>query len=353
VVLRGRARSTVRWTRPASGSHSSSSLRDHRSGSTSPDQSPARSSPSAALFPFPPVRKPGNSTIGAATELIARQGDLEHKDDSDRIAPGFRAPRAGAVVGRTPRYVLRQRSTPAEHTSPALVASGASPPGSPVRYVGYHAAGGGDNKPRPRVSCLVAAPVVPVRPPDPCGRIVMLTHHNPGGDARKPASAAVQLHRRWGWQMPGPMTTTARPPAPDAGRAATAAGDGTSGVTDADRLWIALTLARAGGTPGTRTNMHDAVFRFYLPMARSLARASAPVPGGPGGRRTGRRTRAHPGRARLAAPQRSGIRPGRRRRDHRPAAAGRTRTFPCLARRDHRPARRRTGAPNPPRNDQT
>ena len=70
----------------------------------------------------------------------------------------------------------------------------------------------------------------------------MLTHHNPGGDARKPASPAVQLHRRWGWQMPGPMTTKARPPALDAGRATTAAGDGPSGVTHADRLWIALTL---------------------------------------------------------------------------------------------------------------
>ncbi len=47
------------------------------------------------------------------------------------------------------------------------------------------------------------------------------------------------------------------------------------GVSYADRLWIALTLARAGDTPSTRAYTEDAVFRFYLPMARALARSSA------------------------------------------------------------------------------
>ena len=76
--------------------------------------------------------------------------------------------------------------------------------------------------------------------------------------------------------MPGPMTPSPQqlsPPA--AGRTNPFGGGDPDGVSHADRLWIALTLARAGGTPSTRANTEDAVFRFYLPMARALARSSA------------------------------------------------------------------------------
>jgi len=62
---------------------------------------------------------------------------------------------------------------------------------------------------------------------------------------------------------------------PAAGRTNPFGGGDPDGVSHADRLWIALTLARAGGTPSTRANTEDAVFRFYLPMARALARSSA------------------------------------------------------------------------------
>ena len=55
------------------------------------------------------------------------------------------------------------------------------------------------------------------------------------------------------------------------------------GVSHADRLWIALILARAGDTRITRAHTEDAVFRFYLPMARTLARSAARYPDDPQG----------------------------------------------------------------------
>lgn len=39
----------------------------------------------------------------------------------------------------------------------------------------------------------------------------------------------------------------------------------------AERLWDALFLARAGKTLHPVADLEDAVFRFYLPMARTLA----------------------------------------------------------------------------------
>jgi hypothetical protein len=38
-----------------------------------------------------------------------------------------------------------------------------------------------------------------------------------------------------------------------------------------ERLWNALFSARAGGLPRQVADLEDAVFRFYLPMARGLA----------------------------------------------------------------------------------
>jgi len=70
---------------------------------------------------------------------------------------------------------------------------------------------------------------------------------------------------------------------PAAGRTNPCGGGDPVGVSHADRLWIALTLARAGDTPSTRAHTEDAVFRFYLPMARTLARSSARYPDDPEG----------------------------------------------------------------------
>jgi len=70
---------------------------------------------------------------------------------------------------------------------------------------------------------------------------------------------------------------------PAAGRANPLDGGDPVGVCHADRLWIALTLARAGDTPTIRAYTEDAVFRFYLPMARALARSSAQYPDDPEG----------------------------------------------------------------------
>ena len=84
--------------------------------------------------------------------------------------------------------------------------------------------------------------------------------------------------------MPGPMTPTPQqlsPPA--AGRTNPCGGGDPVGVSHADRLWIALTLARAGDTSSTRAHTGDEVFRFYLPMARALARSSAQYPDDPEG----------------------------------------------------------------------
>jgi hypothetical protein len=51
-----------------------------------------------------------------------------------------------------------------------------------------------------------------------------------------------------------------------------------SDTVTADRLWEALHQARAGRTPQTLAHTQDAVFRFYLPMARTLARAAVGEP---------------------------------------------------------------------------
>ena len=40
-----------------------------------------------------------------------------------------------------------------------------------------------------------------------------------------------------------------------------------------ERLWNALFAARADGRPRQVADLQDAVFRFYLPMARGLAHA--------------------------------------------------------------------------------
>ena len=40
-----------------------------------------------------------------------------------------------------------------------------------------------------------------------------------------------------------------------------------------ERLWNALFTARADGLPRQVADLQDAVFRFYLPMARGLAHA--------------------------------------------------------------------------------
>ena len=45
-----------------------------------------------------------------------------------------------------------------------------------------------------------------------------------------------------------------------------------NGQTSAQRLWDALVEARGGRTPRTLAHVEDAVFRFYLPLAHSLAR---------------------------------------------------------------------------------
>ena len=62
---------------------------------------------------------------------------------------------------------------------------------------------------------------------------------------------------------------------PWAGHATAVGGDHPEGAADADRLWVALSRARTGNTPRTRAHSEDAVFRFYLPLARTLARTSA------------------------------------------------------------------------------
>ena len=51
----------------------------------------------------------------------------------------------------------------------------------------------------------------------------------------------------------------------------------------AERLWVELVNARDGDLPRTRAHTEDAVFRFYLPMARTLARSSDRYPSDPEG----------------------------------------------------------------------
>jgi hypothetical protein len=68
---------------------------------------------------------------------------------------------------------------------------------------------------------------------------------------------------------------------PVASRATAVGGVRAGGTANADRLWAALNHARAGNTPSTRVHTEDAVFRFYLPMARNLARCSTRYPHDP------------------------------------------------------------------------
>jgi hypothetical protein len=78
------------------------------------------------------------------------------------------------------------------------------------------------------------------------------------------------------WQVTVSMTTTLQQLFPHrTGRAAPAVADDPGRAARADQLWIALTLARAGDTPSALAHTEDAVFRFYLPLARSLARTSS------------------------------------------------------------------------------
>ena len=84
--------------------------------------------------------------------------------------------------------------------------------------------------------------------------------------------------------MPGPMTRTPQQKSPPTGAHATApGGDDPGGTVHANRLWAALITARAGAPPRIRVHTEDAVFRFYLPMARALARSSAQYPDDPQG----------------------------------------------------------------------
>jgi hypothetical protein len=45
--------------------------------------------------------------------------------------------------------------------------------------------------------------------------------------------------------------------------------------TAGERLWDALFNARAAGLPGQVADLEDAVFRYHLPMARTLAHSVA------------------------------------------------------------------------------
>ena len=83
--------------------------------------------------------------------------------------------------------------------------------------------------------------------------------------------------------MPGSMTPQ-QMSSPMAGRARTVGGDDPGDTAaHADRLWAALVNVRTGDRPSTRARTEDAVFRFYLPMARTLARSSDRYPPDPEG----------------------------------------------------------------------
>jgi hypothetical protein len=68
---------------------------------------------------------------------------------------------------------------------------------------------------------------------------------------------------------------------PTPGRATTVEDVHPEGAVHADRLWVALSHARAGNTPRTRAHSENAVYRFYLPIAHTLARSSARYPHAP------------------------------------------------------------------------
>jgi hypothetical protein len=72
------------------------------------------------------------------------------------------------------------------------------------------------------------------------------------------------------------MTPTPQQMSPPTARGSTTFDTDDPGRTGhADRLWAALIQARAEDIPRTLAHTEDAVFRFYLPMTRALARASA------------------------------------------------------------------------------
>jgi hypothetical protein len=70
-----------------------------------------------------------------------------------------------------------------------------------------------------------------------------------------------------------PLPQHASPPQSTGDRGPAALVDQNS-ADHADRLWAALAHARTGDLPRTRAHTEDAVFRFYLPLARTLAQAS-------------------------------------------------------------------------------
>jgi hypothetical protein len=77
------------------------------------------------------------------------------------------------------------------------------------------------------------------------------------------------------------MPTTQQMSSPTARRATTIDGAPAGGTAHPDRLWVALYHARAGNTPSIRAHTENAVFRFYLPLARTLARSSTWYPHDP------------------------------------------------------------------------
>jgi len=101
----------------------------------------------------------------------------------------------------------------------------------------------------------------------------------PTAETRRPRPAA-DPHRAplMDRQVTVSRTTTPQHMSPHrTGRATPAVADDPGRASRADQLWIALTLARAraSDTPSTLAHAEDAVFRFYLPLARNLARTSS------------------------------------------------------------------------------
>ena len=99
--------------------------------------------------------------------------------------------------------------------------------------------------------------------------------------------------------------------------------------------------------PRTRAHTEDAVFRFYLPMARTLARSSARYPHDP----EGAEQAAELGLAQAVLawrhPTGQGFDRAARAAIINHLQQGRARTAPHLRRQDDRPARQWTGAHHP------
>ena len=64
---------------------------------------------------------------------------------------------------------------------------------------------------------------------------------------------------------------------------------GTETSTRVEQLWAALYQARAGEVPCTLAHVEDALFRYYLPVARTMARRHLPVTADPTERRRPRK----------------------------------------------------------------